>query len=171
VTAQPVEYVFATPKAMGLEPYRRFCERTGLNPNPTGYGMLLCFDEDGNKMTMATLDVPYFEMLIENQGPTVAGLVVDPGVFPIARPGWPDAWGPLSETEYEVAGPGNANASASSDKQWAVEIDSEKAADTVCSFCGGRVGPLASFDIPGGPPNTRLIAHRTCLEKRARGEI
>ena len=91
---QPREHARATAKEAAL---------IGLPHKP--HGLLLCEDPQGNRTTVATADLAYFDMLVKASATTpdpLANLLIPPGTFPLRRPGWPDEWrrptGPWSES-------------------------------------------------------------------------
>lgn len=69
------------------------CRLFGLEPTPSGYGFLLCVDDVGRKVTRATEDVAFAEMIASRVGTaTLDRLEVPANTFPVTRPGWPDDW-------------------------------------------------------------------------------
>jgi hypothetical protein len=89
----PREYALLTPSNTGgRRPYRDACRRAGLPPEPAGYGLLFCEDEDGQRVTIATRDLGYWRMLTASSPELLARLEIPPGKFPWRRAGWPDEW-------------------------------------------------------------------------------
>ena len=73
--------------------YPHACRFFGLEPTPSGYGLLLCVDDVGQRVTRATEDVGYAEMIASQVGTaTLERLEVPASKFPVTRPGWPDDW-------------------------------------------------------------------------------
>jgi hypothetical protein len=90
---RPVEFADFTPETMGgFENYRRACEVAGLDPSPEGYGLLYCRDDDGNRFTCVTTDLPYFRAMLAMLPAERARLQNVAEKFPITRAGWPDEW-------------------------------------------------------------------------------
>ena len=55
--------------------------------------MLLCVDDVGQRVTRATEDVGYAEMIASRVGTTtLERLEVPASKFPVTRTGWPDDW-------------------------------------------------------------------------------
>jgi hypothetical protein len=88
----PREYALATPSDLGsLAEYRSFCVRAGLDPRPDGYGLLMCEDAAGNRIT-AVDDVDYTKAMVDAGHAVLSGMQIPVGRFQMRRPGWPDEW-------------------------------------------------------------------------------
>jgi hypothetical protein len=58
----------------------------------SGWGTLLCEDEDGNHVTLLTTDIEYQRLLVEAPGAVLGSLEVPADKYPLRRAGWPDEW-------------------------------------------------------------------------------
>jgi hypothetical protein len=89
----PCEYAFATPADLGGRTnYRRFCRSIGLQPDPGGWGFLMCESADGERWTRVTADVEYLRMLVSAPDTMLAELEIPAEKFPRTRAGWVDDW-------------------------------------------------------------------------------
>ena len=90
-------FVFLTPKALGRRRYRRVCSEFGLEPVPSGYGALLCHDDEHREITELTPDPGYLSTIVSSlcelhrlrQRDTDEPARIDEAKFPLARAGWP----------------------------------------------------------------------------------
>jgi len=90
---KPVEYSVATPETLG-DSYERFCDIAGLDATDGGWGFLHCVNDDGQRVTSVTNDVPYLQLILAANGTdALSGLAIPWDKFPFARDGWPDDWG------------------------------------------------------------------------------
>jgi hypothetical protein len=93
------DYVFLTPSALGRRRYRAVCAEFDLEPLTSGYGALLCHDENGVEVTKLTREPDYLRMIVvtmwrlptlrETGRASLEATQVDPMRFPLTRPGWP----------------------------------------------------------------------------------
>jgi len=89
---KPVEYSIATRDTLG-DNYEYFCVVADLVATEGGWGFLHCVNDDGQRSTAVTNDVPYLELLVAANGiKSLSGLEIPEDKFPIARYGWPDEW-------------------------------------------------------------------------------
>ncbi len=74
----------------------------GLPPLP--HGLLLCLLQPGGAhVTVATTDIPYWEMVVDALSPErhpeqSPPLVLPSARFPKIRTGWPDEWQPTADS-------------------------------------------------------------------------
>lgn len=93
MSLHPREFALLTPEAMGgRAAYRKACRIAGVEPTPTGYGLLFCEDDDGRRVTVLTEDVAYVSMLAQAAPGVLAALSMPIEEFPRRRDGWPDEW-------------------------------------------------------------------------------
>ena len=64
-----------------------WCEEMGLAG--VGHGLLLALDDDGNRWTLASLDLAYVRKLAK---PEPEEREEDASLFPWSRRGWPGDW-------------------------------------------------------------------------------
>jgi hypothetical protein len=91
------EYVFLTPTALGRRRYRAVCGEFDLEPVASGYGALLCHDDQGREVTKLTADPDYLRTVVETiwqlRAIRTAGgahaTQVNAERFALTRPGWP----------------------------------------------------------------------------------
>lgn len=113
MTLRALSLSFLTYSNFGAH-YSDACRLFGLEPTPSGYGMLYCVDDGGRRVTRATEDVVYARMIASRVGtPTLERLEVPAAKFPVSRAGWPDDWseareGWTTETGERDPDPGRA---------------------------------------------------------------
>ena len=79
----------------------------GLPPLP--HGLLLCLLQPGGAhVTVATTDIPYWEMVVDALSPErhpeqSPPLVLPSARFPKIRTGWPDEWEPTADSSTDWA--------------------------------------------------------------------
>jgi hypothetical protein len=89
----PKEHAIVSSKTLGTKQYHRFCEAAGLVPRSEGWAFLHCLNDDGQRVTAISEDVPYLELLIAENGTEVLrSLEIPAHKFPYKRAGWPDEW-------------------------------------------------------------------------------
>jgi hypothetical protein len=81
-----------TPKEFAFASTVEECAAIGLDPIEGGYGLLLCEDENQQRVTVITDDPDYARMLVDADPSVRRGLEVPPGKFFRQRAGWPDDW-------------------------------------------------------------------------------
>jgi hypothetical protein len=92
------EYAVLSPRTLG-KAYGHVCRVIGLEPTPTGWGMIHAIDEaEGTRWTLATSDVEYVAALAANAANMdLAGMDLPGEKFPWRRKGWPDDWNAVQD--------------------------------------------------------------------------
>jgi hypothetical protein len=92
MTVEAVACSIVTRKRLGVG-YVPLCRLIGLEPTDTGWGLVHCVTEQGERLTRVTDDVPYLELMTEgNWFEFRGGLELPSYKFPKQRAGWPDEW-------------------------------------------------------------------------------
>ena len=118
--------------------YSDACRVFGLEPTQSGYGLLLCLDDDGRRVTRATEDVAYAQLIASRVGTaTLERLEVPATTFPVVRDGWPDDWTERDEawvTEADASEP--ATGWGSEVGGYGLDVDGSELTARVRAICG-----------------------------------